>query len=282
MVACSSRIKLSVGQIYWREAGDPRLPSIIFLHGSWHDSTQWNETIASLSKYFHCLAIDLLGYGNSTAIETPTSIALEVDTLHEFLTALKLPPVYVVGHSLGAWIAISYTLKFPDLVRGIVAISPEGSALPNWQQYGRATIWLLSQPWLFSIWLSSIQILTALGDGAAPLAKSQAYWHFFAKFPTTCKLLFQRSQVEIQSELAIERLAKLRSPLLVLQPDNDDRSTIAQGQICARTARHSEYKLIPQAEFATSQELVSHIAGEIQGFINGIQAQIDREEVELW
>ena len=280
MVACSSRIKLSVGHICWREAGDARLPTIIFLHGSWHDSTQWDETISNLSRNFHCLAIDLLGYGNSTAIETPTSIATEVDALHEFVTALKLQPVYLVGHSLGAWIALSYTLEFPARVRGVVAISPEGAALPNWQQYGRSTTWLLSQPWLLTIWLRSLQILTSLGDGAAPLAKSQAYWHFFTKFPTTRKLLFERSTVEISRELVVDRLAKIRCPLLVLQNDNDDRYTIEQSRACARSIRTSQFKLINQANFTSLQESTVYVAIEIQEFFNNVQARSDPKEVE--
>ena len=133
MVARTSRIKLSAGKIFWREAGDDRLPVVIFLHGSWYDSTQWENSLGILSKNFHCLAIDLLGFGNSTAIRTPNSIEMEVDCLHEFLTTLKLRRVYLVGHSLGAWIAVSYALKYPDSVTGIVAISPEGFSLKNWQ-----------------------------------------------------------------------------------------------------------------------------------------------------
>ena len=96
MVDRSSRIKLSAGQIFWREAGDDRRPVVIFLHGSWHDRTQWESAIELSSKKFHCLAIDLLGFGNSIALRTPDSIEMEVDCLHEFLTALKLRSVYLV------------------------------------------------------------------------------------------------------------------------------------------------------------------------------------------
>ena len=141
MVARSSRIKLSAGQIFWHEAGEDRRPVVIFLHGSWHDNTQWSSAIEILSQNFQCLAIDLLGFGNSTALQTPTSIEMEVDCLHEFLTTLKLRRVYLVGHSLGAWIAVSYALKYPQVVAGVVVISPEGFSLNNWQQYHFTTNW---------------------------------------------------------------------------------------------------------------------------------------------
>lgn len=281
MVDRRSRIKLSAGQISWREAGDARLPTVIFLHGSWHDSTQWHEAIEISSKKFHCLAIDLLGYGNSTAIETSTSIEMQVDCLHEFLTALNLRPVYLLGHSLGAWIALAYTLKYPDLVRGAIAISPEGFSLANWQQYSILTKFLLARPWLFKLWLNGLKALTSVIDGASPLAKSQAYWSFFNKFPTTRKLLFERSNRVIRRELVAERIALFKPPLLIIQSDADDRAVIEQSQACSQAFDRAEFKLIKEADFAP-QVLTIQITREIEGFIDRIQAQIDREKVELW
>jgi pimeloyl-ACP methyl ester carboxylesterase len=279
MVDRSSRIKLSAGQVFWSEAGDAHRPVLIFLHGSWHDRHQWQQIVEPLSRNFHCFALDLLGFGNSTAIETPTSIAMEVDCLHEFLTALKLRPVYLVGHSLGAWIAVSYTLKYPDLVRGVVAISPEGYSLPNLQQYGRSTKWLLSQPWLFRLWLNSLQLITSIGDRADPLAKSQIHWNFYHKFPTTCRLFFQRSTKEIRNELVADRLVQLRLPFLVLQGDSTDRSMVAQGQAYTKAVRKSEYRLISGT---ASQGSDLQIVREVQAFVDRVQVKIDREELELW
>ena len=217
----NSRIKVSAGQIFWRETGDNHRPHAIFLHGSWDDSRQWQPIIELLGHNFHCLAIDLLGFGNSTAVETPGSISVEVDCLHEFVTALKLRPVYLVGHSLGAWVAISYALKYPDLVQGVVAISPEGFSLANWQQYSKFTRWLLAHPRLFKLWLSGLAVVTSISDGADPLVKRQKYWNFFHDFPTTCKILFQQSSNDLQAELVANRLRQIGAPFLVLQSDVD-------------------------------------------------------------
>ena len=273
MVARTARIKLSAGKMFWREAGDDRLPVVIFLHGSWYDSTQWENSLGILSKHFHCLAIDLLGFGNSTAIQTPNSIEMEVDCLHEFLTALKLHPVYLVGHSLGAWIAVSYTLKYPDLVRGVVAISPEGFSGADWKQYNRLTKWLLTYPWLLSLWRNGLKVIVSVSDGAYSLAKSQAYWNYFNKFPTTRKLLFQRSSKEIRRELVADRLAQFRSPLLVLQSDSDLESIVKQSQLYAQDAPNSESKLIKDINSTSSQKISIQIAIEIKEFLNRIQTR---------
>jgi pimeloyl-ACP methyl ester carboxylesterase len=275
MVYRSSRIKLSAGQVFWREAGTRGNPVLLFLHGSWHDCSQWQEIMEPLSQHFHCFALDLLGYGNSVAIEPPTSIAIEVDCLEEFVTALQLSPVYPIGHSLGAWIAISYTLKYPDLVRGVVAISPEGFSLDHWRNHSKFTRSLLAYPWLLRLWLAGLKVLDSLSDGAKQLEKIQAYWQFFQKFPTTCTLLFGRSIKLVSSELVTHRLAGFRSPLLILQSDRDDHSVIAQSKSYAQSVRQSEYRQILDR---SPQQIVM----EVKNFVDRVQNKIDREEFELW
>jgi pimeloyl-ACP methyl ester carboxylesterase len=282
MVDRSSHIKISTGQIFWREAGDSGNPVVIFLHGSWDDSNQWAKIVEPLSKNFHCFAIDLLGFGNSTAIETPNSIDREVDGLHEFLTALKLRPVYLVGHSLGAWIAVSYTLKCPDLVRGVVAISPEGFSLAYWQQYNQFTKWLLIRPWLFKLWINGLKVMSFVSDGAYPIVKHQSQWILLDKFPTTYRLFFERSIESIARELVAESLSQFRKSFLVLQNDTDDRLTIEQSQAYAKAVWKSEYQSIKNAESISPQDSALQIALEIQKFIDRVQTKIDREEIDLW
>jgi pimeloyl-ACP methyl ester carboxylesterase len=281
MVDHSSRIKISAGQLSWHEAGDARHPVVIFLHGSWDDSNQWDEIIKPLSKKFHCFAIDLPGFGNSVATEMPNSIDVEVECLHEFLTVLKLRPIYFVGHSLGGWVAISYTLKYPEFVQGVVTISPEGFST-NWQQYGQFTQWLLARPRLFKFWLNGLSMITSISDGDNPLVKKQDYWNFFQKFPTTCRLLFQRPIADIQRDLVANRLLQFRRPFLVLQSDADDASIIAQSQAYAKAVRKSEYKVIKDTGSVTLPESLLQITKEIHAFFDRVQVQIDREETELW
>jgi pimeloyl-ACP methyl ester carboxylesterase len=275
MVYRNSRIKLSAGQVFWREVGNRQNPVLIFLHGSWHDGSQWEQIIEPLSRDFHCFALDLLGYGNSIALKPVTSIEIEVDCVAEFVSTLKLSPVYLIGHSLGAWIAISYALKYPDLVRGIVTISPEGFSLDNWNQYSKLTKYLLADPWRLSGWLTFLKIFTSLTDGASRLEKMRIHWQFFQKFPTTGKILFGRSPKAVSSELVADRLAELRLPLSILQNDRDQPSIIEQSRSYASAVFKAEYHPLSSPD---RQQIIDLI----QQFIDRQQRKIDREEFELW
>jgi haloalkane dehalogenase len=280
MLHRSSRIKLSSGQIFWHEAGNSHRPILVFLHGSWHDSNQWQEIIKPLSESFHCIAIDLLGFGNSHPDRPPTSIADEVDCLHEFLNAIQLSdPVYLIGHSLGAWVGISYALKYPNKIQGLVSISPEGFYLNTLQRYGLPTKFLLAHPLLLKSWSFGLKVATSISDGAAPLERKQAYWDFMEEFPTTSKLLFQRSKKEMTRELVFDKLANFKTPTLILQPDLDDAAAIAQSQAYAKAIDRAEYRSIESIDSIPS---VQQTIGEIQVFIERLQMKIDREEVEVW
>ena len=99
----NSRVKLPLGHIFWREIGQG--PSLVFLHGSWDDSSQWLPTIEHLSPYYQCFAPDLLGFGDSERPNVHYSIDLEVECLAQYLDTLKLREVYLIGHSVGGWVA---------------------------------------------------------------------------------------------------------------------------------------------------------------------------------
>jgi pimeloyl-ACP methyl ester carboxylesterase len=281
MLYRNSRMKLSTGQMFWREAGDQNRSILIFLHGSWHDSSQWEEVMESLSENFHCFALDLLGFGNSIPTKPANmSISVEVDCLHEFLSTLNLDSVYLVGHSLGAWIAVDYTLKYPELVRGVVTIAPEGLSLTNWRKHDKFTLWLLAHPRMMRWWSLGLKLLVSVSDGAAHLEKIQAHWQFFAIFPTTCKLFFERSNRVICSELLGERLANFRQPLLILQSDNEDPDVIEQSKAYARSVRGSEYKLIQNGELNETTRSLRQVTREIHNFTSRINSKINPKEVQ--
>jgi pimeloyl-ACP methyl ester carboxylesterase len=50
---------------HYVEAGDPSAPTVVFLHGVPDSWWQWHYALELLSDQYHCVAIDLKGYGQS-------------------------------------------------------------------------------------------------------------------------------------------------------------------------------------------------------------------------
>lgn len=100
------RIPLSFGELAFVEEGDPEDPSVVFLHGYPTSSYLWREFVPLFAPWFHVIALDLLGSGDSDKpLDRPLDIRAQVGYVREFLTALGVDRFAVVGHGAGGGIA---------------------------------------------------------------------------------------------------------------------------------------------------------------------------------
>lgn len=218
----NARLRLSQGQLFWREGG--RGQTLVFLHGAWSDGNQWRSWLADFSSRYHCVVPDLLGFGESERPKLHYSIELEVECLAELLEALRVRQVCLIGDSIGAWIAASYALRFPDQVQAIVLLNPEGVLMERrWQMTH-----LLHQ---FPLLLKPLRLIAKLLRREDWLRQQP-----FERSPIGFKLLFGRRAREIQAEGWRDRLPWLKLPMLLLQGDQDSVAVQAVNQTIAREA----------------------------------------------
>ncbi|MDY6803582.1 MAG: alpha/beta hydrolase [Cyanobacteriota bacterium] len=260
----NTRLLLSQGKIFWREVGVG--PHLVFLHGSWHDSNQWLPIIENLSKDNHCLAPDLLGFGDSEFPNVHHSIDLATDCLAEYLDALKLEKVYLVAHSLGAWVAASYALKHLDRVEGLILIAPEGVEVPSTK--GRR-LWarVLGNPLFLPVWLLRSLFPLARLLGLGKQLKSQLQLRLKMRFsPTANHLLFRRRWAEIQAELLTEHLSYLKVPTLILQGSEDSPIALSMSEAYADLAPMAKLQIIEESNNNLVEERPEAIAQYIRDF----------------
>ncbi|MDZ8054274.1 MAG: alpha/beta fold hydrolase [Aulosira sp. ZfuVER01] len=261
----NSRRKLSQGLLFWREAG--KGTPVILLHGAWNDSSQWVSAIDSLSCNFHCFAPDLLGFGESENPNIHYSIDLQVECLAEFLQALKLEKVYLVGHSLGGWIAASYALKYPEQVNGLVLLSPEGVEIAGQEKYWQKMQRLVKySPLIFKL----LKLLRPLTKILGLQTKIQEYLQprkLILQYPTACQLLFQRQQPELEAELLQNRLHLIEVPTLILQGGKDTPDAITKSQTYAQLIPKVEFKMMSHAGNDILESCVGVVTEDIQEYI---------------
>lgn len=267
----NSRRKLSQGLLFWREVGHGT--PVIFLHGAWNDSSQWVPLMELLSNQCQCFAPDLLGVGESEAPEIHYSIDLQAEMLGEFLQALKLERVFLVGHSLGAWVATTYARKYPLQVSGMILISPEGVETENSVKRCQKMQRLLKRP------LVVFQLLRLL----CPLAKKLGWKinpeadlkqrKLMEEYPTATKLLYDRQTPEILAEMINEHLYGMDVPTLILQASKDIPEAIEMSQIYPRLALKASLKMIDDARNNLPSTSVGLLSREIRDFISGESLQ---------
>jgi pimeloyl-ACP methyl ester carboxylesterase len=262
----NSRLKLSQGQIFWREIGQGE--ALVFLHGSWSDSSQWVPVIEQLGEEYHCFVPDLLGFGESERPKIHYSIESQVETLAEYLESLRLRQVYLIGHSLGAWVAASYALKYLDQVRGLVLLAPEGIQV---QKLGRRwwwARWLMARPPLLFWLLRSLRPIAPLLGLQKQVERALQWRRQLLQSPVACRLLFQRRRVEIKAEQLQERLDWLKVPVVVLQSEQDAFAAKLLSQTYTELTPTANWRIVPQGGVELPLTAPAAVAQEIREFVS--------------
>lgn len=254
------RRQLKHGQLFWREIG--RGQTVVFLHGAWHDGDQWSNVLSLLGNQYHCLSPDLIGFGESQRLKgrLPYSIAMQVNTLAELLDSLRIESVVLVGHSLGAWVAARYALRYPDRVKGLCVLEPEGITYDP-KRWRRAR-WLASP--MGGIWLSLTKPFARKSiQGSSPAWMQNHHMRqLLRRYPAACCLLFQRRRKDLEPETIGTQLAALSIPLVALQGEGASDTNRSLTQTFTMAAPSALVKVLPGED-----ELPSYEAKSIAEFL---------------
>jgi pimeloyl-ACP methyl ester carboxylesterase len=125
------------------EEGGSGAACALFVHGWQADHSVWNDLIAALGLNVRTIAVDLRGSGASRDAPGPYNLERFSADLRELIVFLGAAPVFVVGHSMGATIALRLAVDAPELVHGLVLIAPipaSGAGFsPKGEAYLRST-----------------------------------------------------------------------------------------------------------------------------------------------
>jgi pimeloyl-ACP methyl ester carboxylesterase len=98
----------------------------LMIHGLGSYLPAWQKNIALLKDHFRCIALDLPNYGKSTKGSFPFTVDFFADIILAFIQRLDLDNVSLIGHLMGAQIAISACLKSAVNFNKLVLIAPAG------------------------------------------------------------------------------------------------------------------------------------------------------------
>lgn len=119
-------VEIEGKQLAYEVAGEGE--TIIFAHAGFLDSGMWDDQWQIFSQKYQVIRYDMRGYGNSDALQGPTSRREE---LHALLTHLGIESAYLVGCSMGGEMMLDFTLEHPPMVKALVMVNstPSGFEL---------------------------------------------------------------------------------------------------------------------------------------------------------
>lgn len=193
-------------RIHYRSAGAGE--PVIFVHGNWASCAWWELILARLPAGYHGFAPDVRGRGETEGPDNDYRLPSLAADLLAFADALGLARFHLVGHSLGAGIAMQTALDAPDRVTTLAVIAPPwADGMPEELNMPDRQRLLKAQPDLFR------QAIKAM----APTAPEDAYWELLVAEGYEQRLAAAiGSMVGLSEWKPGDRLASIPAPKLVI------------------------------------------------------------------
>jgi haloalkane dehalogenase len=130
--------KLSVldSEMAYREAGRTDAPVALFLHGNPTSSYLWRNVIPHVAEVAHCIAPDLIGFGQSGKPDIAYRFEDHARYLDAFIAKAGIRTAYLVVHDWGSGLGFHLAARRPELVRGL-AFMEFIRPIPTWEEFLR-------------------------------------------------------------------------------------------------------------------------------------------------
>ena len=139
---------------YWQQ-GDSG-STVLLLHGISCSVLEWEHNIAALATQNRVIALDLLGCGLS---DKPLDASYDMESqarfVFDFMDAMGLSSVNLVGNSMGGRIAMECAAMHPERLNSLVLSAPAGVGVDTLFNFRLASIpvlgELLTKPSMFGL-----------------------------------------------------------------------------------------------------------------------------------
>lgn len=241
---------------------------ILFLHGSGTGVTaaaNWWLNLPQLSEHGRCIAIDSIGYGQTIAADNVEyGIKEWVRHAVRVLDALGIEKTWIVGNSLGGWLAFQFALDYPERLLGIVSMGTGGAKLtkalkghsnPNLSEEGiRETLELfVVNKDLVTDDLVKLRYQSALNDTATDRLK---------------EVVAARDRDRTELPLDFERLAKLDIPVLLIHGMQDHVIPVSRTWEILNTIPHADAHIFSQCGHWSQVERADEFNEVVSSYIS--------------
>jgi len=229
---------------------------VVCLHGTGRHGGDFERLLPALARAHSPLAFDQPGHGRSGALDSLGAIDRMRDFTRALTGKLGLRPHVLLGHSLGAAVALDYAIESPDAVRGLVVLAA-GARFPFTDAFLENSRLVTEgkrrrefDPGLFA-------------KGAAPEIMRRAFMNGMKTDPRAthgdCLAL-----VDWQREAALPRIT---APVLILHGDAERAEIVAEANRLASLLPNARKSVVPAAGNMLLYEQPDAVASLVTSFL---------------
>ena len=189
-------------KMYYEIHGEGR--PLVLVHGSYMNiNLNYGQLIPILAKTHKVIAFEMQGHGRTADIDRPYTYPALADDIAGLMKYLKIDSADILGYSLGATVALQFTIAHPSMVNKLVFISS------TYKYDG----WIKPARDLFPTMKPEFLEQTPLKTDYDALAPDKGHWNAFvtklSKFDAT------------PFDLGADKVKAIKSPVLIIKADND-------------------------------------------------------------
>jgi pimeloyl-ACP methyl ester carboxylesterase len=250
---------------YWEQGKTS--PPIVLLHGFMGNGDCWR----SLSSHLHphrCIALDMLGFGNSSKPMIRYDIALLVNFIHQFTQALELESFIIIGHSLGGWVGAAYALAYPQSVKGLILAASAGIRDDSFCGRYDALRPILWRTPLVDVALTVAKPFAKLLGKQEDLSRICWFRQELNAQPAPRSFLVDRLRPEDAIDTVEKEIHRLKVPTLVITGDRDETIPLWHSQTYATEIPGARLVILSNADHALPQQYAAEMAAEVLPFLS--------------
>lgn len=191
---------------------------LLLLHGLGSSTRDWQAQVPVFAQQYQVITLDVRGHGQSSKPPGPYRVPLFAQDTAELLQSLNLPPVHIVGLSMGGMIAFQLAVSYPHLVKSLVIVNSGPELVPRTLKER----WLVWQRLLIVRLLGMRKMGEVLGGRLFPKPEQGEMRQIFVERWAEND---QRAYLDATRALigwsVTAHLPALRCPVLVISADSD-------------------------------------------------------------
>ena len=249
---------------------------VVLIHGLGCSGAIWRRVRDSLGPGYRIVMFDLRGAGRTHELERKVlSLEQWAADLGALLSALEIERPVLVGHSLGASIALKYALEQPGNVRALVLIGVDGklsNLAPRMLASAERIEAMGMEAWVAEYWSANPPFSSESLQRAPEILeeyRSLLLQNDAADYVRQCRAIAAAETLE-------GRLGEVTHPALVVVGGSDDRTLPEHGRALASRMANARVVELADVGHTAPLEAPAEVASELRAFLEEVAGRANR------
>ena len=234
--------------VYYRTAGDPQKPCIVFLHPAFGDHTIFNEQFEALAKEYFLIAPDMIGHGRTQPASTSDQLDETIEHVHAILEEHNVSACHLVGVSLGSLVVQGFAASYPQRTASVTAVGGYSIHKNNQRLQKAQNKEIFS--WVF-------KLLFNMNSFRKYIARQSSYHQVGYDHMLAASQAYQRKSLRYMpgmGKLFVDREDPVPYPLLIVYGDHDLELALEHGKQWVNLEPNARLEIIENAGHCANME----------------------------